>query len=59
MHIHIIENSNHRELQGEVNKFISDLMRLTPIQRDFTEILDIKFTSTVYKYTAMIILGEK
>lgn len=55
MHIKIISRMNFEDLENDINKIIKDLEKLTPEQRDFTIVKDVKITSNENSYIACII----
>ena len=58
MHIKIIKAFNENELEEKVNELIKTLYSHSRIERGFTEIKDIKYSSTDLYFSAMIILDE-
>lgn len=59
MHVIIIKRNNEKELENEINKIIKSLDDVSPIERNYTNIKDIKFTQNETDFTAMIIFDKE
>ena len=59
MHVKLIEAIDAKILQENINNEIKRLYSVSPSERNFTYIKDIKYSNTDYTYTALIIYDEK
>lgn len=59
MHTRLIQNQTSYGLNEEINKIIRDLESLSPLERDFTYVKDVKISIDSIKGFVALIIFDK
>lgn len=55
MHVKILTGYNEKSIEYEINRLLNEFYNISPYERNFTNVKDIKFTQHENSFSAMII----